>query len=152
LSQVRRGRATTSLLLIGGASILLDNTAALPYVVITLTVMFMAFMQGAVGPVTWLVISEIFPIRVRGLGVGISVFCLWIANFIIGLTFPVLLGAVGLSTTFFIFVALGILSITFIYKYMPETRGKTLEELERSFRAASNPQPAKLRTVEVKNH
>lgn len=143
---------TTSLLLIGGASILLDNKAALPYVVITLTVMFMAFMQGAVGPVTWLVISEIFPLRVRGLGVGLSIFCLWIANFIIGLTFPVLLGAVGLSTTFFIFVALGILSIAFIYKYMPETRGKTLEELERSFRAAYNPKSAKLRTIEVKNH
>lgn len=128
------GGTTTALLLIGVFSIVLNGSQALPYVVLSLTVMFLAFMQGSVGPVTWLVLSEIFPMRLRGIGMGISVFCLWIANFIIGLTFPVLLNSIGLSTTFFVFVVLGIAAIIFVKKYMPETRGRTLEELEHSLR------------------
>ncbi|MGG3693379.1 sugar porter family MFS transporter [Heyndrickxia ginsengihumi] len=128
------GGTTTALLLIGVFSIVLNGSQALPYVVLSLTVMFLAFMQGSVGPVTWLVLSEIFPMRLRGIGMGFSVFCLWIANFVIGLTFPVLLNSIGLSTTFFVFVVLGIAAIIFVKKYMPETRGRTLEELEHSFR------------------
>ncbi|MDQ0858975.1 sugar porter family MFS transporter [Bacillus sp. V2I10] len=125
---------TTALLLIGIFSIMLEGTAALPYVVLALTVTFLAFQQGAISPVTWLMLSEIFPLRLRGLGMGVTVFCLWIVNFLIGLTFPVLLDKVGLSTTFFIFVALGLAAITFVKKYLPETKGLTLEQLEHNFR------------------
>ncbi|MBL6008917.1 sugar porter family MFS transporter [Bacillus halotolerans] len=126
---------TTALLFIAIFSIVLDGSAALPYIVLSLTVLFLAFMQGCVGPVTWLVIAEIFPQRVRGLGSGISVFFLWILNFIIGFAFPIMLSSAGLSFTFFIFVALGILAIGFVYKFMPETKGRTLEELEEHFRS-----------------
>ncbi|MEC0252498.1 sugar porter family MFS transporter [Bacillus halotolerans] len=126
---------TTALLFIAIFSIVLDGSAALPYIVLSLTVLFLAFMQGCVGPVTWLVIAEIFPQKVRGLGSGISVFFLWILNFIIGFAFPIMLSSAGLSFTFFIFVALGILAIGFVYKFMPETRGRTLEELEEHFRS-----------------
>lgn len=126
---------TTALLFIAIFSIVLDGSAALPYIVLSLTVLFLAFMQGCVGPVTWLVIAEIFPQRLRGLGTGISVFFLWILNFIIGFAFPIMLSSAGLSFTFFIFVALGILAIGFVYKFMPETKGRTLEELEEHFRS-----------------
>lgn len=126
---------TTALLFIAIFSIVLDGAAALPYIVLSLTVLFLAFMQGCVGPVTWLVIAEIFPQRLRGLGTGISVFFLWILNFIIGFAFPIMLSSAGLSFTFFIFVALGILAIGFVYKFMPETKGRTLEELEEHFRS-----------------
>jgi major inositol transporter-like SP family MFS transporter len=102
---------TTSLLLIGIFSNVLAGSDMLPYVVLSLTVTFLAFMQGAVAPVTWLMLAEIFPLRIRGLGMGISVFCLWIANFFIGLTFPLLLEKIGLSTTFFVFTALGVIAI-----------------------------------------
>ncbi len=125
---------TTALLLIGIFSITLEGTAALPYVVLSLTVLFLAFQQGAISPVTWLMLSEIFPTRLRGLGMGVTVFCLWIINFSIGLMFPVLLASVGLSTTFFIFVALGILAMTFVFKFLPETKGLSLEQLEDYFR------------------
>lgn len=125
---------TTSLLLIGVFSQMLEGSAALPYIVLALTVMFLAFQQGAISPVTWLMLSEIFPSRLRGLGMGVTVFCLWIVNFLIGFTFPVLLDQVGLSTTFFVFVALGIAAITFVMKYLPETKGLTLEQLEHYFR------------------
>ncbi|MDG3073820.1 sugar porter family MFS transporter [Bacillus halotolerans] len=126
---------TTALLFIAIFSIVLDGSAALPYIVLSLTVLFLAFMQGCVGPVTWLVIAEVFPQKVRGLGSGISVFFLWILNFIIGFAFPIMLSSAGLSFTFFIFVALGILAIGFVYKFMPETKGRTLEELEEHFRS-----------------
>ncbi|MBD1380722.1 sugar porter family MFS transporter [Metabacillus arenae] len=125
---------TTALLLIGIFSKVLEGSAALPYVVLSLTVLFLAFMQGAIAPVTWLMLAEIFPLRLRGFGMGISVFCLWITNFIIGLTFPVFLESIGLSTTFFVFTAMGILAIAFVKKYLPETKGRTLEELELYFR------------------
>nr|WP_272901906.1 sugar porter family MFS transporter [Bacillus glycinifermentans] len=126
---------TTALLSIAVFSMVLDGSAALPYIVLSLTVLFLAFMQGCVGPVTWLVIAEIFPQRLRGLGSGISVFFMWMLNFMIGFAFPVMLSSAGLSVTFFVFVALGILAIGFVYKFMPETKGRTLEELEEQFRS-----------------
>jgi major inositol transporter-like SP family MFS transporter len=125
---------TASLLLIGVFSSLLEGTAALPYVVLALTVTFLAFQQGAISPVTWLMLSEIFPLRLRGLGMGISVFFLWIANFFISLTFPITLNKIGLSGTFFAFALLGIGAIYFVRKHVPETKGATLEELEQRFR------------------
>jgi len=126
---------TTALLLIAIFSAVLQGSPALPYVVLSLMGLFLVFMQGAIGPVTWLVIAEIFPQRVRGLGAGISVFFLWIVNALIGFTFPILLGSFGLSATFFVFVGLGIAGIIFVYKCMPETNGKSLEELEHEFRS-----------------
>lgn len=125
---------TLSLLLIGIFSLVLEGQPSLPYVVLSLTVTFLAFQQGAISPVTWLMLSEIFPQRVRGLGMGVTVFCLWITNFLIGFSFPILMANIGLSTTFFVFVVLGVFAIAFVKKYLPETRGRSLEELEEYFR------------------
>ncbi|RYM04951.1 sugar porter family MFS transporter [Sporolactobacillus sp. THM7-7] len=125
---------TTSLLLIGIFSIILHGSPALRFVVLTLTVTFLAFQQGAVSPVTWLMLSEIFPLRLRGFGMGVSVFCSWTTNFSVGLTFPLLVSFLGLSTTFFIFVVFGIGAITFVKKFLPETKDCSLEELEQRFR------------------
>ncbi|KRT90995.1 hypothetical protein AB447_223855 [Bacillus glycinifermentans] len=65
-------------------------------------------------------------------------FFMWMLNFMIGFAFPVMLSSVGLSVTFFVFVALGILAIGFVYKFMPETKRRTLEELEERFRSQHN--------------
>ncbi|MCY8233873.1 sugar porter family MFS transporter [Priestia endophytica] len=140
---------TTSLLLIGIFSNVLAGSDMLPYVVLSLTVTFLAFMQGAVAPVTWLMLAEIFPLRIRGLGMGISVFCLWIANFFIGLTFPLLLEKIGLSTTFFVFTALGVIAIVFVKGFLPETKGKTLEGLESQFRSHGDKYSQKEASEEV---
>ncbi|AEP89705.1 myo-inositol transporter IolT [Bacillus subtilis] len=126
---------TTALLLIGIFSLVLEGSPALPYVVLSLTVTFLAFQQGAISPVTWLMLSEIFPLRLRGLGMGVTVFCLWMVNFAVSFTFPILLAAIGLSTTFFIFVGLGICSVLFVKRFLPETKGLSLEQLEENFRA-----------------
>ncbi|PLS04151.1 sugar porter family MFS transporter [Neobacillus cucumis] len=125
---------TAALALIGVFSIVLKGSPALPFVVLGLTVTFLAFQQGAISPVTWLMLSEIFPLKLRGIGMGVTVFCLWITNFLVGLFFPILLSAVGLSITFFIFAVCGIAAIAFVHKILPETRGKSLEQLEDYFR------------------
>jgi MFS transporter, SP family, major inositol transporter len=129
---------TAALTLIGIFSFILEGSAALPFVVLGLTVTFLAFQQGAISPVTWLMLAEIFPLKLRGIGMGVTVFCLWITNFLVGFSFPILLNGVGLSTTFFIFAVLGIGAITFVNKYLPETKGKSLEQLEMYFRTYSD--------------
>src|SRR5699024_8231469 len=95
--------AVIALFAIGFSSYAFSESEFLPYIVLSFTVVFLAFMQGAIAPVTWLMLSEIFPTKIRGLGMGISVFFLWIVNFFIGLTFPTLLSSLGLSTTFYVF-------------------------------------------------
>lgn len=127
-----------SLLLIGVASTVLEDTAALPFVVLGLTVCFLAFMQGAISPTTWLMLSEIFPLRIRGVGMGVSVFFNWITNFTVSLTFPMLLDFAGLSVTFLIFAGLNVLAFLFAKVFLPETKGRSLEDLEQSFRTYSS--------------
>jgi MFS transporter, SP family, major inositol transporter len=121
---------TAALLLIGVFSLVLPAGEARAYVVLALTVTFLAFQQGAISPVTWLMLSEIFPLKLRGLGMGIAALVLWLTNFAIGLTFPILVDTLRISGTFFIFVALGVLAITFVARFVPETRGHSLETLE----------------------
>ncbi len=130
---------TTALFLIAMSSLFLKGSPLLPYITLGLTVLFLAFMQGCIGPLLWLLLSEIIPLRLRGLGMGICVLFHWITNFVIGLTFPVLLSTIGLYMTFFIFVVVGIFSILFVKFFVPETKGCTLEELEQNFRNYKNP-------------
>ncbi|WP_081810851.1 sugar porter family MFS transporter [Bacillus sp. UNC438CL73TsuS30] len=126
--------ATIALITIGIATLKLSGSPLLPYVVLSMTVLYLAFFQGAIGPMTWLTLSEIFPARLRGMGMGMAVLFLWLCNFLVGLFFPVLLNGIGLSGTFFIFAVFGILGIVFIAKYLPETRGLSLEQIEENFK------------------
>ena len=92
---------TTALLLIGVFSYLLPMGALRASIVLLLTVSFLAFQQGAVSPVTWLLLAEIFPLKLRGFGLGIAVLALWLTNFLVGLTLPILVAAITISNTFF---------------------------------------------------
>ena len=128
----------SSLLLIGLVSIFVGEGSARGFLILALTVTFLAFQQGAVSPVTWLMLSEIFPLKVRGLGIGLSVFVQWMANFAVGFSFPVLMDAIGISSTFFIFVVLGLLALMFVHRFVPETRGRSLEQVQEQLRAAGS--------------
>lgn len=125
---------TISLTLIAVMSNLISREPIFPYVVLALTVSFLLFMQGCIGPILWLSISEIIPLRFRGVGMGICVLFVWVTNFVIGLLFPSLLAGFGLETTFLIFGVIGLASIVFTRFFVPETMGKTLEEIEDEFR------------------
>ncbi|MDX3224894.1 sugar porter family MFS transporter [Streptomyces sp. ME19-01-6] len=126
---------TVALLLIGVFSLALPAGDGRAYAVLAMTVTFLAFQQGAISPVTWLMLSEIFPMRMRGFGMGVAAVVLWLTNFLIGLVFPSLVSGIGVSNTFFLFVVAGILSFTFVKLYVPETKGHTLETLEAELRA-----------------
>ena len=123
---------------IGIASDVLNGSANLPYIVLGLTVAFLFFQQGFLSPVTWLLLSEIFPVRLRGMGMGCAVLCLWVANFFVGFFFPQLLFSFGLSATFFIFAGFGFIGLLFVINFVPETRGRSLEQIERDFRSYDN--------------
>ncbi|GAA2786521.1 myo-inositol transporter IolT [Saccharopolyspora taberi] len=125
---------TCALLLVGVVSLALPEGTGRAFIVLGLTVTFLAFQQGAISPVTWLMLSEIFPLKLRGFGFGVAGLTLWLTNFLVGMTFPVLVDALNISNTFFIFVGLGIVAITFVARWVPETRGRSLEGLEEELR------------------
>jgi MFS transporter, SP family, major inositol transporter len=133
---------TTALLLVGVVSLALPEGTTRAFIVLALTVTFLAFQQGATSPVTWLMLAEIFPLKLRGFGFGVAGLTLWLTNFLVGLTFPMLVAALNISNTFFIFVVLGIFAIAFVAKWVPETRGRSLEVLEEELRNKYTSQPA----------
>ncbi|WP_116114237.1 sugar porter family MFS transporter [Amycolatopsis ruanii] len=125
---------TSALLLIGLFSLLLPEGIGRAFVVLSLTVTFLAFQQGSISPVTWLMLSEIFPLKLRGFGFGLCALVLWLTNFAVGLLFPLLVEAIHISGAFFLFAALGVGAITFVARFVPETRGRSLETLEKELR------------------
>ena len=84
----------------------------------------------SLAPVTWVVIAEIFPNRVRGTAVAIAVSALWIACFVLTYTFPFLNAALGAAGTFWSYAAICAMGLIVIYFRLPETKGKSLEEME----------------------
>jgi len=90
----------------------------------------MACYGMSLAPITWVVISEIFPNRIRGAAMSVAVTSLWIACFILTYTFPFLNGALGPAVTFWIYAAICVAGFFFILFRLPETKGKTLEEIE----------------------
>lgn len=127
---------TACLVFIGAVSYFMPETVngqpdvLRSYIVLLGMLMFLSFQQGALSPVTWLLLSEIFPTRLRGIFMGGAVFAMWIANFLISLMFPILLASVGLSGAFFIFALIGIGGAIFVVRFVPETRNRSLEQIE----------------------
>lgn len=85
----------------------------------------------SLAPIVWVIISEIFPNRVRGPAMAIAVSALWIACFILTYTFPMLNAKLGPAGTFWLYAAVCAAGAVFVWRWLPETKGKTLEELER---------------------
>jgi len=85
----------------------------------------------SLAPVTWVVISEIFPNRIRGAAMSMAVTSLWIACFILTYTFPILNARLGSAGTFWLYAAICIAGFLFILRKLPETKGKSLEDIER---------------------
>jgi SP family sugar porter-like MFS transporter len=83
------------------------------------------------GPVVWVILSEIFPNRVRGVAMSIGTLSLWIACFLLTYTFPFLNKMLNTSGTFILYAIICLAGFVFTYKNLPETKGKSLEELEK---------------------
>lgn len=82
------------------------------------------------GSVMWAVLGEIFPARVRGLAMSMAMTAFWIANYLVAQFLPVIAARWGMEMVFGIFCVLSICAVLFIWKYVPETKGKSLEEIE----------------------
>jgi MFS transporter, SP family, xylose:H+ symportor len=98
--------------------------------ILLITLCTIACYALSLAPVTWVLISEIFPNRIRGLGVSISVSALWLASFLLTFTFPILNHGLGTAGTFWIYGAICMAGFFFVLVRVPETKGKTLEEIE----------------------
>jgi MFS transporter, SP family, xylose:H+ symportor len=98
--------------------------------ILLITLCTIACYALSLAPVTWVLISEIFPNRIRGLGVSISVSALWLASFLLTFTFPILNHGLGTAGTFWIYGAICMAGFLFVLARVPDTKGKTLEEIE----------------------
>ncbi|HVA95815.1 MAG TPA: sugar porter family MFS transporter [Candidatus Dormibacteraeota bacterium] len=101
--------------------------------VITLMV-YVASFAISLGPIFWLMISEIYPLKIRGGAEGLAAGANWVANFIVSLTFLTLVQMFGTSETFWLYGVLAVAAWIFSYYLVPETKGRTLEEIENSWR------------------
>lgn len=98
--------------------------------VLILVIVAIAIYSMSLAPITWVVLSEIFPNRLRGVAMSIATFSLWIASFILTFTFPILNDLLGSYGTFWVYSGICILGYLFIKNKLPETKGKSLEEIE----------------------
>jgi sugar porter (SP) family MFS transporter len=98
--------------------------------VLLLVLAAIACYSMSLAPVTWVVISEIFPNRIRGAAMSVAVGALWIACFILTLTFPLMNAKLGAAGTFWIYAMICALGFIFIKIKLPETKGRTLEQIE----------------------
>ena len=91
---------------------------------------YISFFAISLGPLTFVVVAEIFPTNIRGRAMGVAIFFLWLAVYIVSQTFPILLNAIGSAYTFWIYMVTSALAFLFIWKMVPETKGKTLEQIQ----------------------
>jgi MFS transporter, SP family, arabinose:H+ symporter len=127
------------LMLIGSAGLALTYalvglsfyTQAVGVTVVFLTVLAIAFYSFSLAPVTWVLLSEIFPNRIRGAAMSVSVSALWIGCFTLSYFFPILNDVFGSAKTFWLYGLICAGGFVFILLMLPETKGKSLEQIER---------------------
>lgn len=118
-----------SLLVLALTYSLADGSFTWAMVSLALMAVFIAFQQAAVSPTTWLLISEIVPVQARGLGMGIAGLALWVANWAVAQFFLPVTEILSGSGTFIAFAMLGIVALGFVRVFIPETMGRSLEEV-----------------------
>lgn len=132
----RLGRRALLLLGAGGLAGIYAFMGAAYYFQVTgwplllLVVIAIACYAMSLAPVTWVVLSEIFPNKIRGAAMAVATVSLWLASFLLAYTFPLLNNLLGASGTFWLYGFICIGGFIFIFKKLPETKGKSLEEIE----------------------
>jgi len=119
------GMVVTLLLLAASFHLEMQGTFTLIFILL-----FIAFFASCIGPVFWTLVSEIFPNRIRGKAVAFASFTQWIFNFLVVLLFPHFLLSIGGAATFLFLALMSFLQWLLTYLYVPETKGKSLEEIE----------------------
>lgn len=120
-----------------------------PWILLMILV-YIASFAFSFGPVCWVIIGEIFPTSVRGRAMGLATLSLWVANFFVGQLTPMMLDGVGPAGTFWVFAVLSAPTLWLTWKLIPETKGKSLEEIETYWQTRSNRGSAAPKTLSVK--
>lgn len=96
---------------------------------------YVGFFSIGIGPIAWVVPSEIYPMHIRGKAMSVGVFCNWSANWLVSFTFLDLISNLGTGGTFLLYASISIFAIWYVRKFIPETKGKSQEEIEKSFQS-----------------
>ena len=136
----RFGRKLLILVGSAGMMLMLFGLSALYFLKLTTGILvlvfilgYIAFFSASLGPAVWVIIAELFPNRLRSKGMSVAVMLLWMACILVTITFPMMLERLSGGITFLIFALICLANLFYIWKYVPETKGKTLEELEKEF-------------------
>lgn len=113
--------------------------ASLPYLAVISIVLYIVFIAISLAPLGWLLISEVFPLSVRGVGMSIGSLAHWGFNAIIAFTFLKLVNGIGIASTFWLYSIVCIVGLIWGWYYIPETKGKSLEEIEQHWRNGGSP-------------
>ena len=119
-----------AMLLVLSAGFFIGNSGALAWITTLSVAAYVGFFAIGLGPVFWLLISEIFPLAVRGRGMSVATIANWVANLVVSQVFLLLVTGIGSASTFLTFAVLTIGGLIFTLKLVPETKGRTLEEIE----------------------
>jgi len=103
------------------------------YLVLIFILTYVAAFGATLGAVTWVYLSEIFPNRIRGLAISVATLALWLTDFLVTLSFPIMAKGLGTAITLSVYAGFCGIAATYIYLKVPETKGKTLEEIEELF-------------------
>jgi sugar porter (SP) family MFS transporter len=101
------------------------------YIAIAGLLLYTGSFAIGLGPVFWLLISEIYPVKIRGQAMSVATMANWGANFVVTVSFLTLLGAIGNAGTFFLFAALSVLALAYFHRHVPETKIRSLQAIER---------------------
>ena len=126
-----------SLAILGLTSLLLPEPSGVSLVgIITLVclALFIAAFAVSWGPIVWVMLGEIFPLKVRGSAMAVATVLLWGANFVVSLSFPVLLEALGIGWLFLGYSLIGLAALFFVRSFVTETKGRSLEKIESDLR------------------
>ena len=125
--------STGMMLMLAGLSALYFTNQTSGVLVLVFILGYIAFFAASLGPALWVVAAELFPNRLRSKGMSIAIVSLWIACTVVTIVFPIMLEKLSGGITFLIFALICLANLLYVLKYVPETKGKTLEELEKEF-------------------
>ncbi len=111
----------------------LNVHSAPPMMMLAMILCYVAFFAIGMGPTPWLIISEIFPTKVRGRAASIATSALWSGTLVVTFTFLTLVNVLNLSGTFAIYGAFSFICVFFVWKFVPETKGRTLEQIQETW-------------------
>ena len=118
-----------SLSMLGAVFMLDSHSAAMAWLAVGSVMLYVGAFAISLGPIFWLLISEIYPLRVRGVAMGAATMFNWGFNLLVALTFLLLIESLGAAYTFWLYAAVSVASWIFSYRLVPETKGRTLEDI-----------------------